>query len=263
LGDVFEEFFGGGRRASKKDSRRGKDIQVDIEIPLEKTLIDFTEKINLAKQVVCNRCQGSGAEPATKIKECFSCRGAGQVQQVKKTIFGSFTSVGICPECNGEGTIPEKPCNVCKGEGRIKANETIEIEVPAGIDANQVIKVEGKGEAGKKGGKAGNLYARIFVKKHSVFERREDDLFTTLNINFSQAALGDEVELKTIDGTSILLEVPQGTESGKILRISGKGIPHFQGHGRGNLYVELRVSTPKKLSKEQKKLIEDLRKQGL
>jgi molecular chaperone DnaJ len=262
LGDVFEEFFG-GRRATKKDNRRGKDIQVDIEIPLEKTLIDFVEKINLSKQTTCNRCNGSGAEPATKIKECFSCRGAGQVQQVKKTIFGSFTSVGVCPECNGEGTIPEKPCNVCRGEGRIKAQETIEIKVPAGVDSNQVIKVEGKGEAGKKGGKSGNLYARIYVKKHSIFERKEDDLFTLLQINFSQAALGDEVELKVIDGTNILLEVPSGTESGKILRISGKGIPHFQGHGRGNLYVELKINTPKKLSKTQKELIEKLKKEGI
>ena len=263
LGDVFEEFFGGSRRGSKKDSRRGKDIQVDIEIPLEKTLKDFTEEVILSKQVVCNRCQGSGAEPATKIKECFSCRGSGQVQQVKKTIFGSFTSVGVCPECNGEGTMPEKPCNVCKGEGRIKAEETIEIKIPAGVDTNQVIKVEGKGEAGKKGAKSGNLYARIFIKKHSAFERREDDLFTTVKISFSQAALGDEIELKVIEGTNILLEIPQGTESGKILRISGKGIPHFQGHSRGNLYVELRIETPKKLSKTQKELLEKLKQEGI
>jgi len=265
LGDVFEEFFGfgGGRKATKKDSRRGKDIQVDIEVPLEKTLKDFTESVTLTKQVVCNRCQGSGAEPTTKIKECFSCRGSGQVQQVRKTILGSYTSVGTCPECNGEGTIPEKPCNVCKGEGRVKSQETININVPAGVDTNQVIKIEGKGEAGKKGAKSGNLYARIFIKKHSAFERREDDLFTLLQINFSQAALGDEIELKVIEGTNILLEIPAGTESGKVLRISGKGIPHFGGHGRGNLYVELRVVTPKKLSKEQKKLIEDLQKQGL
>jgi molecular chaperone DnaJ len=263
LGDIFEEFFGGGRRATKKDARRGKDIQVDIEIPLEKTLIDFTETVTLAKQNTCNRCQGTGAEPSTKIKECFSCRGSGQVQQVKKTMFGSFTSVGVCPECNGEGSIPEKPCNVCKGEGRIKSQETIEIRIPAGVDTNQIIKIEGKGEAGRKGTKSGNLYVRIFVKKHSVFERKEDDLFTSLQINFSQAVLGDEIELKIIDGTNILLQIPAGTESGKILRISGKGIPHFQGHGRGHLYVELKIITPKKLSKTQKELITKLKKEGI
>ena len=130
IGDIFAEFFGGGARPeqdAKKDSRKGKDIQVDIEIALERTLKESVEKINLAKQVVCHRCQGTGAEAGTKIKECFSCRGTGQVQQVKKTIFGSYTTLATCPECKGEGTIPEKPCNVCKGEGRIKGQETIEV----------------------------------------------------------------------------------------------------------------------------------------
>jgi len=267
IGDVFEEFFGGGfggaRRANKKDSKKGKDIQVDIEIDLERTLKESVEKIDLYKQVVCQRCQGNGAEPGSRVKECFSCRGTGQVQQVKKTIFGSYTTLATCPECKGEGTIPEKPCNVCRGEGRIKGNETVEVHIPAGIDTNQVIKVEQKGEAGKKGGKAGNLFVRIFVKQHAVFERRGDDLFAESGISFAQAALGDEIELKTLEGTNILLEVPEGTESGKVLRISGKGIPHFGGYGKGNLYVELKVKTPKKLSRKQKELIEQLKKEGL
>ncbi len=267
IGDIFEDFFGGGfgggMRAAKKDSRKGKDVQVDIEIPLERTLKESVEKINLTKYVVCHRCQGAGAEAGSKIKECFSCRGTGQVQQVKKTILGSYTTLATCPECKGEGTIPEKPCNVCKGEGRIKGQETIELRIPAGIDTNQVIRVDGKGEAGKKGAKSGNLFARIFVKQHPVFERKGDDLFTEAEINFSQAALGDEIEIKSLEGTNILLEAPAGTESGKVLRISGKGIPHFGGYGRGNLYVELVVKTPKKLTKEQKKLLEELKKEGL
>lgn len=272
VGDIFEEFFGGGfgggRRMAKKDSRKGKDIQVDIEILLEKTLKEFTEAINLTKYVVCHRCQGVGAEPGSKIKECFSCRGTGQVQQIKKTIFGSYTTLATCPECRGEGTTPEKPCNVCRGEGRVREQETIEIRIPAGIDTNQVIKVEGKGEAGKKGAKAGNLFARIFIKQHSVFERRGDDLFSQAEINFSQAALGDEIEIKSLEGTNILLEVPQGIESGKVLRISGKGIPHFNGPqwgtpSRGHLYVELKIKTPKKLSREQKELLEQFKKEGL
>ena len=267
IGDVFEEFFGGGfggaRRTTRKDSRKGKDIQVDIEINLERTLKESVEKINLVKQIVCHRCQGSGAEPGSKVKECFSCRGTGQVQQIKKTFLGSYTTLAVCPECKGEGTIPEKPCNVCKGEGRTKGQETVEILIPAGIDTNQVIKVEGRGEAGKRGAKAGNLFVRIFVKQHSVFLRRGDDLFTELEINFSQAALGDEIELKTLEGTNILLEIPAGTESGKVLRISGRGTPHFGGYGRGNLYVELKIKTPKKLSKKQKELIEQLKREGL
>ena len=251
------------RRTTKKDSRKGKDIQVDIELDLEKVLKDFVEKINLTKQIVCQRCQGVGAEPGSKVKECVTCRGTGQVQQVKKTIFGSYTTLATCPECKGEGTIPEKPCNVCGGEGRIKGQETIEIRIPAGIDTNQTIRVDGKGEAGKKGEKSGNLFVRIFVKTHSVFERKGDDLFTNVNINFSQAALGDKIEIKSLEGTNILLEVPQGTETGKVLRISGKGTPHFGGYGRGNLYIEFRVKTPKKLSRKQKELLDELKKEGL
>ena len=266
IGDIFEDLFGGGfgvRRSAKKDKKAGKNIQVDIEINLEQTLREFTEEISLRKHIKCQRCEGSGGEPGTKIKECFSCRGAGQVQQVKKTILGSFTVLATCPECKGEGTIPEKPCNVCKGDGRIKANESIEIKIPAGVDTNQIVRVVGGGEAGRKGGKSGDLFARILVKPHPVFERRGDDLFRQAEITFSQAAVGSEIEIKTLDSTNILLQVPSGTQSGKVLRISGKGIPRYSGYGKGNMYVELIVKTPKKLSRKQKKLLEQLREEGL
>lgn len=265
VGDIFESFFGGGgaRKTAKKDHKRGRDIQVDIEIPLEKVLKSSIEKINILKYAVCSRCAGLGAEPGTKTKECFSCRGMGQVQQVKKTFLGSYTTITTCPECKGEGNIPEKPCNVCKGEGRIKAEDKIEIHIPAGVDTNQVIKIEGKGDAGKKGGKPGNLFARIFVKNNTNFERKGDDLFMQSEISFSEAVLGDKIEIKTLDGSAILLDIPQGTESGKVLRISGKGIPHFSGYGKGNLYVILKIKTPKKLSRKQKELLEKLKQEGI
>jgi molecular chaperone DnaJ len=265
LGDIFEEMFAGGqtRRASKKDARRGKDIQVDIEINLERVLKETSEKITIGKQITCNRCAGSGAEAGTKIKECVSCRGAGQVQQVKKTFLGSYTSLATCPECKGEGTIPEKPCNVCKGEGRIKGTETIDVIIPAGIDSNQVIRIDGKGEAGKRGAKAGNLFVRVFVKPNANFIRKGDDLITQKEISFSEAVLGAEVEIETLEKTKLILSVSAGTESGKILRISGKGIPHYGGYGKGNMYVELRIKTPKKLTKEQKRAIDELSKSGL
>lgn len=266
LGDVFENLFsfgGGARRASKKDVRKGKDIQVDIEISLEETLKIIYRKITLEKYNLCQRCHGNGAEPGTKINECVMCRGQGQVQQVKRTILGSYTTFAVCPECKGEGTRPEKACNVCKGEGRARGQETIDVAVPAGIDDNQSIEITGKGDAGKKGGKTGNLYVRVFIKKHPVFERKGDDLYISQQINYSQAILGDEIEIPTLEGTSILLKVPQGTESGKVLRISGKGIPHFGGYGRGNMYVELIIKTPKKISKKQKELLHELKKEGL
>ena len=264
LSDVFEDFLGfGGKRTAKKDHKKGKDIQVDIEMSLEQTLKETVETINLAKLVVCHRCHGNGAEPGTKIKECFSCRGIGQVQQVKKTFLGSYTTVTVCPACGGEGTSPEKACNVCSGQGRIKGTESIDVRIPAGIDANQVIKIEGKGEAGKRGGKSGNLYVRIFIKKHNIFERKGDDLHTLVQIGFAQAALGDKIEVSTLEGARILLDVPSGTESEKVFKISGKGIPHFGGYGRGNLYVELKIKTPKKLSRKQKELLDQMKKEGL
>jgi len=265
LGDIMEEIFGfsGGQGKKRKDFKKGKDIQVDIEIPLEETLVGKEREILLMKNTVCSRCQGKGAEPGSQIKECFSCRGTGEVQQIKRTPFGSFTSFAVCPECKGEGTKPEKLCNVCRGEGRVQGEERIKIFIPAGVDSNQVIKVEGRGEAGKRGGKAGNLYVRIFVKPHHFFQRKGDDLYTSVPISFSQAVLGDEIEMQTLEGTKLLLKVPEGTESGKIIKISNKGIPHFSNGGRGNLYVELIIKTPKKVSKSQKELLEKLKQEGL
>lgn len=266
LGDIFENFFsfgGGGRPGRKKDIRKGKDIQVDIEIELAETLKPIVRQIKLGKLISCVRCHSNGAEPGTKLNECFSCRGTGQVQQVKRTILGSYTTFGTCPECKGEGTKPEKPCNVCRGEGRLKGEEEVSFTIPAGIDNNQAIEIPEKGDAGKKGGKAGDLYVRVYVKKHPAFARKGDDLYLTQEIAFSQAALGDEIEIPALEGTKILLTVPAGTESGRILRVSGKGIPNFGSSHRGNMYVELLINTPKKLSREQKELLHELKKKGL
>jgi molecular chaperone DnaJ len=263
IGDIFENIFDIGSFQRKKDLKRGRDLEIPIEISLEEVLTGQEKELSLHKQIVCSRCQGRGGEPGTKVNECFSCRGTGQVQQIKKTFFGSFTKFIVCPECQGEGLKPEKPCNVCLGEGRIKGEEKIRIFIPPGVDNNQLIKIAGKGEAGKKGGKAGDLYLRIIVRKHPLFQRKGDDLYLKVPISFSQAALGDEIEIPTLDGKKLLLKILPGSETGKILRISGKGIPHFGGYGRGNLYVELVVKTPKKLTKRQKELFEKLREEGL
>lgn len=265
LGDIFGEMFGfgAGSRKKPKDPKRGKDLEVDLEISLEDVLNGREKEFSLTKNNLCVRCQGTGAEPGTKIKECFSCRGTGQVQQIRKTIFGSFTQSATCPECGGEGYRPEKTCNVCRGEGRVKSEEKIKVFIPAGVDSNQVIKIEGKGEAGRKGGSAGDLYLRIFIKKHPIFQRKGDDLVTSALISLTQSVLGGEIEIPTLDNTKILLTIPAGTESGKILRISGKGLPHFQGRGRGDIYVSLLVRTPKHLSKTQKELLEKLKSEGL
>ncbi len=264
LGDIFGDFFGFGRSSStRSDLKKGKDIEVEIELPLESILKNQVKEFSLSKYVQCSRCQGTGAEPGSKIKECFTCRGTGQVQKVVRTPFGSFTTKSVCPECEGEGFSPEKACNVCKGAGRIKDQEKINVSIPAGVDTNQIIKIIGKGEAGRKKGKSGDLYIRIIIKKHSLFQREGDDLYLIKNVSFSQVALGDEIEIPTLESKNILLKIPSGVESGKVFRISGKGIPHFSGYGKGNFYVKIETKTPSKLSKRQKELFEQLKEEGL
>ena len=263
VGDIFDEFFGGAQPERRQEAKRGRDIEVELQIPLEAALKTTQQTIHITKLNTCTRCQGVGAEPGTKINECFSCRGTGEVQQIKRTIFGSFTRVGICPECAGEGIRPEKPCNVCKGEGRIKNEEAIPVAIPAGIDTNQILRVEGRGDAGRKKGKSGDLYIRIALKKHPVFERKGDDVSMKKEIAFSQAVLGDEIEVPTLEGTAVLVGVPEGAKAGEVLRVKGKGIPHFSGLGRGDMFVELDIQTPKKLTHRQKELLEELKREGL
>ncbi len=264
IGDIFGEMFGFGSQRKSKDAKRGEDIEIDMELPLEAVLKNQEKEIILSKYVSCSRCKGSGAEPGTKTKECFTCRGAGRVQKIIKTPLGSFTSQSVCPECGGEGYVPEKPCNVCKGEGRIKGEETVKVEIPAGVDTNQTLKFAGKGDAARKQGRPGNLYLRIFVKLHPVFERKGDDLYLSQEIPFSKAVLGGEAEIETLEKGSIILEIPAGTESEKVFRISGKGLTRFGSFNkRGDLYVKIKIRTPKKVSKRQKDLLGELDKEGL
>ncbi|MBZ1356543.1 MAG: molecular chaperone DnaJ [Candidatus Nealsonbacteria bacterium] len=263
LGDIFGEAFGFSSPRRSKDVRKGKNIEIDLEMPLEAVLSEQKKSFNIRKFINCSRCQSTGAEPGTARNECFSCRGTGKVQEIKRTILGSFTQVATCPECDGEGQKPEKPCNVCRGEGRIKGEEKIDVIIPAGVDTNQALRVSGQGNAGKKGGASGDLHIRILVKEHPVFKRKGDHLFMSLPISFADAALGGKVEAKILDGKKIIIKIPAGTESGKILKISGKGVPHFSRFGRGDLYVGLTIETPKSLSRKQKELLEELRQAGL
>ncbi|NQU82657.1 MAG: molecular chaperone DnaJ [Parcubacteria group bacterium] len=265
LGDLFRNMGGFGNRQPRQPVNRGKDIRVQLKIDLKDTLKEVEKKINLSKMTICTRCDGKGGEPNTKVKECFSCRGTGWVQQMKRMGPISFSQETKCPECKGQGKIPENPCNVCKGEGRIKTNKEIVVPLPAGVDTGQTLRFQGEGEAGKRGAESGDLYITIVVKDDPIFLRKADDLFTMMPISFSQATLGDEVDVSTLGGKKVTLKVPQGTESGKVVRIGGKGIPHFSGWGTGDLFVEFQVKTPniKKLNKKQKELLKQLKKEGL
>lgn len=264
LGDIFGDVFGfGGGRGKARAKNRGDDIEIEIKLDLKDVLTGLKKTIYLGKMANCQRCNGLGGEPNTKVKECFTCRGEGEVQELRKTMFGQVARFVVCPECKGQGKIPEKPCNVCSGEGRTKEDQKIDLNIPAGVDTGQVLKLEGAGDAGIRGDKPGDLYIKVLVKNHPVFQRNGDDLIAEKDVSFSEAALGGEVEIKTLDGKSLSLKIPSGLQTGKVFKISGKGITHFSGWGKGNLYIKLNVKTPEKLSKKQKDLLEQLRKEGV
>lgn len=265
LGDMFGDIFGfgGGRAAKKRAMNRGQDIEVEIKMDLKDAFAGLKKTIYLDKMANCQRCAGTGGEPGTKVQECFTCRGTGEVQEVKRTMFGQMARMAVCPECKGQSKIPEKPCNVCQGEGRLRQEQKIEVNIPAGVDSGQVLKVEGAGDTGIRGERAGDLYLRISVKTHPIFHRKGDDLLMEKEIPFSMSALGGEVEIKTIDNNTLSLKVPSGLQTGKVFKISGKGIPHFSGWGKGNLFIQLIVKTPEKLTKKQKDLLEKMKEEGI
>lgn len=256
--DIFSNVFGGGRSRKQK---RGQDIQVDVEIDFSEMVSGAKRKINLYKSAVCDKCDGSGGEPGANIKTCPTCHGAGQVQKTSRSFFGSFSQVITCPDCQGEGKSYEKKCSKCGGDGRIKKEQEIEINIPAGIASGQTISMQGAGEAGGKGARSGDLYILVRVKNHKKFTRQDNDILSTEEISFSLATLGGEIEIETIEG-NLILKIPAGTQSGETFRIREKGVPDVHGRGRGNHLVKIIVRIPKKLSREQRRLIEELEKAG-
>lgn len=259
LGDIFG--FGGKRRRSS--TRSGRDLHMDMTIDFSEAVFGIEKVIELEKVIACEHCHGSGAEPGSKIETCPECQGSGQVRRVQQTILGAIQSVTACPRCQGEGKIISQPCSRCNGQGRIKDKVRMKIKVPAGISDGQSIKLSGQGEAGVKGGAFGDLYITFRVKPHQAFSRLGDDLKTMVSIPFSLAALGGKVEVKTLDGSYINLKIPSGTESGKIFKIKNKGVERLHGRGQGDLLVEVKIKTPQKLSRSQKKLMEELSSEGI
>ncbi|MBT4277851.1 molecular chaperone DnaJ [Candidatus Falkowbacteria bacterium] len=259
LGDVFSDFFNGQRGAGRQ--RKGRDIEVDVTISFEEMITGTEKTIELAKNTTCSKCSGSGAEPGTKMKTCATCHGKGQTEQIKQTILGAFKTATVCSNCKGEGQIPEKKCSKCHGNGIIKESEKIKIKIPAGIHDNGTIRVVGKGEA-IKSASSGDLYINVHITQNRKFQRINYDIKTKKYINLSQAILGDKIEIDTPIGT-VKLKVPDGTVSGKQFKLRGKGIPHLRGFGIGDLIVEIDVKIPDKLTRQQKKLVKELRDEGL
>lgn len=262
LDDLFGDVFGFQSTKSKRSPRRGQHITQDIEIDLEDTLYGKDKEVTVAHYVTCDICRGRGAELGSSIQECKTCRGMGQVQELHKIFFGTVTRMVFCPQCNGEGKIIEKPCKECEGEGRRRVYEKITVRIPAGVISGEEIRYEKKGDVGKRGSSAGDLLIRVFVREHRQFVREGDNVYIKMPVTYSQAVLGDKIEVPTLEG-SVVLKIPAGIDSGKILRLKGLGIPRTSGYGRGDELVEIIVKTPKNISKEQRQLLEELQKQGL
>jgi len=260
--DIFSSVFGGRGRSGGGRGKRGQDIQVDVEISFSEMVRGAEREINLRRSVSCDRCSGTGGEPGTKMHTCATCKGTGRVQKVSRSFFGSFSQVSVCPECLGAGKTYEKKCSKCGGDGKVKEEQKVEIKIPAGIDNGQTISMQGGGEAGEKGAPSGNLYIVVHVRPHEKFVRSGQDILSTEKIPFSLAALGGETEVETIDG-KLILKIPSGTQSEEQFRIKEKGIPELNGRGRGNHLVKIIVEIPKKLSREQKRLMEELRNSGI
>lgn len=259
--DIIGDFFGfgdlfggagGGRRRSR--AQRGEDIRYDLEIEFEDAMHGMSADIQVPRLEQCARCQGKGAEPEDGVVTCPMCHGRGEVifQQ-------SFLSVRrTCNQCGGRGQIIRRPCRECRGDGHIRTERKLKITIPAGVDTGTRLRLAGEGQHGANGGPPGDLYVVIRVKEHPIFIREEDDLHCKIPVNVAQAALGTEVDVLTFDGLQTV-RIPEGTQSGSRLRLRGLGVPHLNGHGRGDIYIHVEVRVPMKLTREQRKLIEQLR----
>lgn len=257
IGDIFGEFFGGGRG---NRTRRGRDISIDLEIDFKDSVFGTKRTVLLTKTGECKTCGGSGAQSGSAMKTCSTCKGAGKVNETRNSIFGTFTNVKTCETCNGRGEVPEKPCQTCGGAGVHRRQEEIQIEVPAGINDGEMIKLPGLGEA-VAGGIAGDLYVKVHVKPHETLRKQGENLHMNLSVKLTDAMLGANYEIETLDG-KLTLKIPEGTHHGDTLRVKGKGVV-LSGKKRGDLLVKIEIKFPKHLSRKAKKLLKELHSEGV
>ena len=254
FGDLFGEMFnmgGSQRRATRQ--QRGRDLKFDMKLEFEEAVFGIEREITIRRAEACDDCSGTGSANGKQPETCQQCGGRGQIRSQQ----GFFSVARTCPVCSGTGSIIRTPCATCKGDSRITREHKIMVKVPAGVESDTRIRYSGEGEAGRFGGPAGDFYVVLDVKGHKFFERDGDDLHCVIPISFPQAALGTEIDLETLDGVETV-KVPEGTQSGKEIKLRGKGVPHLNSHGKGDLIVEVRVQTPAKLSKQQKELLKQL-----
>jgi molecular chaperone DnaJ len=250
----FADMFGGNARSGRRASaQRGADLRYDMEISLEDAATGKTENVKIPRLENCGECHGKGTAPGTSPETCITCQGSGQVRFQQ----GFFTVSRTCHNCRGRGEIIKTPCQKCRGAGRIEKEKTLEVKIPAGVETGSRLRVPGEGEAGANGGMAGDLFIIIHVADHEQFERQGENLYSSVPISFTQAALGAEIEVKTLDGEE-KLKIPAGTQTGTVFRLKNHGMPILSGRGKGDLFVAVTVVTPKTLTREQRKLLEQL-----
>jgi len=255
--DIFERFFG-HRVGFERRARRtkGADLRYDIQISLEDAYHGLEKNISIPRTETCTLCRGTGAKSGTKPRQCPQCNGTGQLQQSRRTNFGIFTQITTCNRCRGQGTVIESPCPECRGRGTVQKTRDIEIKIPKGVDDGSQLRLAGEGEAGNGG--TGDLYVVIHIMNHPKFNRRGLDLHTIKEILFTKAAIGAKIDVETIDKQIEKLSIPQGSQNGDVFKLRGKGMPGLHGRGKGDLYVEIQVKTPTKISRRARFLLEEL-----
>lgn len=261
LGDIFGgigDIFGfGGRGQRSSGSRRGADIQAVINISFTEAVFGTEKEIELVKAVKCPTCQGNGAEPGTKIETCSECGGKGQVAKVQRTILGNMRVNAVCPSCQGEGKTYAKKCSTCAGSGISRGSVKIKVKIPAGIDNSENIRLTGQGEAGQSGASSGDLYIRVQVAPDKRFERDGVNIRSEQNISFSQAVLGDKIDIETVEGP-VSLKIPVGTQSGTVFKLRSRGVVNLRGRGKGDHFVTINIKTPTNLNRKQKAMVKEL-----
>lgn len=264
FGDIFDMFFGGGGggRRNPNAPRQGNDLQYTMSIGFKDAYFGKEEEIEIPKEATCSKCDGSGAEPGTKVETCPTCNGAGQQEVVQNTPFGRVVNRRPCPSCKGKGKYVQTKCSKCHGSGKETIRRKIRINIPAGVDDGMQMRISGEGELGVNGGPPGDLYVVFRVKRHDFFERDGDNLFCQIPITFAQAALGDEIEVPTMEG-KVKMKIPAGTQTGKTFRLRGHGMPRVNRGGvKGDQHVKVTVVTPTKLSDRQKELLREFAELG-
>ena len=264
LGDIFSSFFGGGARTGSRQQARGPkkgaDLNLNLEITFEEAFLGVEKQISITRPETCDVCHGTGAKPGTSVTKCPICNGTGTVKQVQNTILGQMQTTRTCTNCHGTGEVIKEVCENCKGKGTVRKQPKIKVKIPAGIDDNQTVVLRGEGEPGIKGGPKGDLYITLRIKKHSIYSRKGNNVLCDIPITITQATLGADLKIPMVDGSTEMFTIPEGTQTGTKFTIRERGFKTLNSNTRGNFVFTVVVQTPKKLSKEQRDLLEKLAK---